>query len=121
MAYADPQTVTVNSVAQTLARLGMGPSSGTFAKDDGSYKLLLSHAVRGGRNQRLIRLENYKTATDPLVPTQNAPYNMSAHLVVNVPKVGYTIAEQSLAVQGFLAYLSASSYAVVTKLLGGEV
>lgn len=118
--FADPQSVTVNAVAQTLPRIGQGLSSGIFQKDDGGYKLTVSHTVIGGRNRRVIRLDGYKIATDPLVPATNAPYRMGAWLVVDVPKVGYTITEQGYVVNGLLAYLSASSYAKVTQLLGGE-
>lgn len=117
--FSDPQSVTINAVAQSLPRIGQGLGSGVYQKDDGSYKLSISHA-NGARNRRVIRLDNYKTATDPLIPTQNAPYRMGVYLVVDVPKVGYTITEQGYVTNGFLAYLSASSYANMTKFLGGE-
>jgi len=45
---------------------------------------------------------------------------MSAYLVVDVPITGYTIAEQKQIVDALIAYLSASSGAATTKLLGGE-
>lgn len=117
--FSDPQSVTINAVAQTLPRLGQGMNAGLFQKEDGSYKLSINHSL-GSRNRRLIRLDNFKTATDPLIPTNNAPYRMGVWLVVDVPKVGYTNAEQALVTNGFLAYLSASSYANMTKFLGGE-
>jgi hypothetical protein len=117
--FADPQSVTINSVAQSLARIGQGLNAGLFQKDDESYKLAINHA-KGNRNRRVIRLDNYKVATDPLVPATNAPFRAAVWLAVDVPKVGYTIAEQALLTNGFLAYLSASSYAVMTKFLGGE-
>jgi hypothetical protein len=45
---------------------------------------------------------------------------MSAYLVVDVPKQGYSIAEQKQIVDALTAYLTASSGARVTQLLGGE-
>jgi hypothetical protein len=45
---------------------------------------------------------------------------MSAYLVVNTPKVGYTVAEAKAVVDALVAYLAASSGARVTQLLGGE-
>jgi hypothetical protein len=45
---------------------------------------------------------------------------MSAYLVIDVPKVGYTIAEQKQIVDALTAYLTASTGAKVTQLLGGE-
>jgi hypothetical protein len=118
--YSDPQSVTVNAVAQSMARTGVGPASGTFTKDDGSYKLSISHQT-GRRVRRQLRLDFSKIATDPLIPTQNAPYSMSVYVVVDQPKVGFTNAELKQVVDGLTAYLTASSGAKVTQLLAGEI
>jgi hypothetical protein len=46
---------------------------------------------------------------------------MSTYLVVDLPAAGgYTVAEAKLIVDGLTAYLTASSGAKVTQLLGGE-
>jgi hypothetical protein len=45
---------------------------------------------------------------------------MSAYLVVDVPSTGYSVAEQKQIVDALTAYLTASSGAKVTQLLGGE-
>jgi len=45
---------------------------------------------------------------------------MSTYLVVDVPLVGYDVASEKLVTDGFIAYLSASSGAKMTQLLGGE-
>lgn len=119
MAYADPQTVTINAVAQTLPRIGSGPSSGLFQKDDAMYKLSVNHAY-GKRTRHQLRLDAQKTAADPLNPTSNLPYNMACYLVVDVPIMGYTVAEQKQIVDGLTLYMTASSGARITQLLGGE-
>lgn len=119
MAFADPQSVTINAVAQTLARTGSGIDSGSFMKDDTSVKLSISHAYNK-RNRRVLRLDHWKNAPDPLQPAINTRYNMSAYLVVDVPPQGYTIVEQKQIVDALTAYLTASSGARVTQLLGGE-
>jgi hypothetical protein len=119
MAFSDPQSVTINAVAQSLPRVSSGEDKGAFRKDDATVGLKVSHSY-GKRVRRVIRLDHQKVATDPLVPTQNAPYSMSISLVVDAPPVGYTVAEQKQIVDGLTAYLTASSGANVTKLLGGE-
>lgn len=119
MAFADPQSVTINAVAQTLPRVSSGENAGVFRKDDSSVELKVSHSS-GKRNRRVIRLNHNKVATDPLMPTVNAPYSMSVSLVVDAPLVGYTVAEQKQIVDALTAYLTASSGARVTQLLGGE-
>lgn len=118
MAFADPQTVTISAVAQTLARVSQDPN-GTFLKDDGLVKLTVGQTV-AKRTRRLIRLDHSKIAADPLISAQNIKYNMGVYLVFDLPSTGYTVAEAKAISDGFIAYLSASSGAVVTKLLGGE-
>jgi len=92
---------------------------GTFAKDDGLLVLTVSHQT-GKRNRRAIRLKSTKVAADPFVSGVNLKYDVAIDLVVNEPLVGYTRAELKLIVDGFLAYLTASSGAKVTQLLAGE-
>jgi hypothetical protein len=119
MAFTDPQTVTINAVAQTLPRISSGINAGTFQKDDGNVKLGVSHAY-GKRTRRTIRLDHRKIAPDPLVSAQNIEYSMSVYVVIDVPVTGYTITEQKQIVDALTAYLTASSGARVTQLLGGE-
>jgi len=45
---------------------------------------------------------------------------MSTYLVVDVPDTGFTIAEQKQIVDALTAYLTATSGARTTQLLGGE-
>jgi hypothetical protein len=119
--FADTQTVTVNAVAQSLVRVGTSANAGTFAKDDETYKLTISQEKGKLKNRRMIKLDFSKISPDPLFPAQNTPYDMSVHTVVSEPPVGFTNAEIKLIVDGFLAFLSASGGAAITKLLGGEI
>lgn len=119
MALADPQSVTINSVAQSMPRVGISMDAGSFQNADGSYALAINHQI-GKRNRHTIRLTGVKTTADPLVPSQNSVVSMSTYIVVDVPKQGYTAAEAKLVVDGFLVYLAASSGATITKLLGFE-
>lgn len=119
MAFADPQTITINAVAQTLPRTSSGVSSGIFTKDDGTVKETVSHAFNK-RTRHSLRVDFQKIAPNPLISAQNILYQMSAYLVVDVPVTGFTIAEQKQVVDGLTLYLTASSGARVTQLLGGE-
>lgn len=120
MAYADPQTITINAIANTLARTGFGPNAGSFSKDDGTVKLAVSHAYNK-RTRRSLRVDHSKYVSDILVPANSVLASMSCYMVVDTPLAGYTIAEAKQVIDGFTAYLTASSGANVTKLLGGEV
>lgn len=119
MAFADPQSVTINAIAKTLARISSSVNSGVFQKDDGEVKLTVSHAYNK-RTRRTIRIDHKKIAADPLMPSTNTQYSMSCYIVVDAPVVGYTVAEQKQVIDGLTAYLTASSGARVTQLLGGE-
>lgn len=119
MAFADPQSVTINAVANTLPRISSGVDSGVFQKDDATIKLGVSHTY-GKRVRRVIRLDHSKIAVDPLVPTNYAPYSMSTYIVVDVPLVGYSVTEQKQVVDGLTLYCTASTGARITQLLGGE-
>jgi hypothetical protein len=119
MAFSDPQTVTINAVAQTLPRVSSGIDVGSFRKDDGSVKLGVAHAYNK-RVRRSIRLDHQKIAADPLQPSTNTLFSMSVYLVADVPVSGYTVTEQKQIVDALTAYLTASSGARTTQLLGGE-
>lgn len=119
MAFADPQSVTINAVANSLPRTSSGDNKGAFKKDDGLVGLSISHSY-GTRTRRVIRLDHKKVAADPLLSGVNNNYTMSTYLVVDVPPVGYTISEQKQIIDGLTAYLTASTGARVTQLLGGE-
>jgi hypothetical protein len=117
--FTDPQSLTVNAVANSLPRITTNQNGAVYSKDDGNLKLTISSAY-GKRTRRTARVDFRKTAADPLYPAQNAPYSMSAYIVADVPVTGFTIVEQKQIVDALVAWLSASSGANTTKLLGGE-
>lgn len=119
MAYTDPQTVTINSVANSLPRTASGINTGSFTKDDGNVRLTVSHSY-GKRTRRQVRLDFSKIAADPLISSTNIKYSMSAYLVVDTPITGFTVAEAKQIVDALNAWMTASSGANTTKLLGGE-
>jgi hypothetical protein len=119
VAFPDPQSVTINAIANSLARTGSGLGTGIFSKDDGNVKLHITQ-IEGKRNRRTIRLDHRKVAADPLVAAQNLNYSMSVYMVVDVPPVGYTPTEAKQVVDGFIANLQASTGANIVRLLGGE-
>jgi hypothetical protein len=114
--FADPQSVTVNAVAQSLPAIERNGQSSIYKKDDGAYKLTISHAY-GKRNRFTVRLDAQKIAADPLASANNQLYSTSAYLVIDGPTVGYTNAELrdiSVALTGFC------TSANLLKVLGGE-
>jgi hypothetical protein len=116
---ADPQSVTINSVAQSLPAIARGVNSSIYQKDDGTVKLSIAHNY-GKRTRRTARLDFSKIAADPLISAQSIRYSMSAYLVIDVPTTGFTVAETKQIVDALTLYLTASSGAKVTSIAGGE-
>lgn len=120
MAFADPQTVTINAVAQTMPRTSSGVNSGAFQTGDSTVKLTVSHNYAKGRARRMLRLDHSKIAADPLMGSVNIRLNGAVYLVTDFPETGYTVPEAKQIVDALVAYLSASTGARATQLLGGE-
>lgn len=119
MALSDPQSITVNAVAQSMARTGASLYAGSFQHADSTYFLDITHQI-GRRNRHIVRFTGVKTTADPTTPSNNTVVSMTASLTIDMPKQGYTAAEGKLHVDGLVAWLAASSGAVITKLIGNE-
>lgn len=119
MAFTDPQSVTISGTPVSLPRTGSAPNAGTFTSNDGLVGLAVSSQY-GKRTRRTLRLDHSKIAPDPLISSTNVIYSMSTYIVVDTPVTGYTVAEAKAVVDAHVAYLTASTGARVTQLLGGE-
>lgn len=119
MAFADPQSIVVGSDTLTLPRTGSGNGTGSFATNDGVFTINVSNAYNK-RIRRTARIDYQSTTTDALDPSRNVPVSASYYLVVDVPKLGIAVIDQGKAVTALVEWISASSGANLTKLLGGE-
>lgn len=117
MAFADPQSITIASVAQSLPRTLPVVGGNTYTKDDGSVKLTISGRFLPERTRVNVRVDVNKIAADPLMSANNRIYQASVFLVLDKPVVGYTNAEikdVALALAGWC------TSANLLKALGGE-
>ncbi|DAD51627.1 TPA_asm: coat protein [ssRNA phage Zoerhiza.4_8] len=119
MAFAEPQTVTISGVANTLQRTGQGLGVGTFSTNDGALTLEIRNTY-GKRIRRQLRFVHKKYASDPTKPAENIPVSSTVQIFVDIPVQGYTSADMLAIVVGALNNLTATSNANITKLLGGE-
>lgn len=117
--FADPQSITINAVANSLPRTGSGVDNGNFTKDDANVKLSIKHSYNS-RFRRVVRIDFRKVAADPLATGYNKEYSMSTYLVVDTPNVGFTVVEQKYVIDALTKWLTDGSGAAVTRLLGGE-
>lgn len=119
LSFADPQSVTINAVPISLPRVSSGVSFGAFRAADTLTDLSVATSY-GKRTRATVRLSSNKLVPDPLVTGRSERVNMTAYLVVDTPRTGFTVAEAKQVVDGLVAYLTATTGARITQLLGGE-
>ena len=115
--FADPQSITVNAVAQSLPAVSRGTDSSVYKKDDGNYSLTISKARTGSRKRFAVRIDARKIAPDPLVASNNVEYTSTVILSMNMPFVGYTNTEIKDVVLALAAWATSAN---VLKVLGEE-
>jgi hypothetical protein len=121
MALSDPQSITIGADTISLPKTGSGVDSGVYTSQDGRTRLSVNHTYsKSKRARRVFKVEHSKVAADPFQTTLNAEYGTTMYLVIDVPSVGFTVTEELDALKGLIGILSASTYAVATKVLGGE-
>lgn len=119
MALSDPQTVTVNAVAKTLARVSSGDFSGAFTSTADGLVLRVSH-TQAKRNRSTVRLEISKISADPLVPSTNRPYSMTVYAVIDTPPQGFSTTEITNNVKALVDWFTAGTYAQTNKIVNRE-
>jgi hypothetical protein len=119
MAFSDPLSVTISVVTSSLPRISVMEDESIYQSGDGLVQVQASHDS-GKRYRHLLRINHSKLAPDPFRPTENVKVSMSNYIVFDVPVAGYTAAEQLAVYVGFSSMYTATSNALITKLLGGE-
>jgi len=128
--FTDPLTLTPGAAfdagAVTLPRVSQQGSvsvyqAGPLTVNAGSLlKVTASHQY-GRRNRRVLRLDYSDNAGSTLISGTTAPRSMSCYVVFDVPNAGqFTTANQLALFNGLKGTWSASTDALMTKLLGGE-
>jgi hypothetical protein len=74
----------------------------------------------GKRTRRMFRIDTSKLTSDPFKPSENVKVSMGHYMVFDLPPAGYTNAEALAVYTGFKTLYTASTDALITKLLGGE-
>lgn len=115
--FADPQSVTVNAVAQSLPAISREGKKSVYQKSDGSYTLTISHDVSAKRERHLVRFDHRKTVSDPLTPANNVDVSASVYVVIDNPITGFSDTELTNDAQGLLAWYTSGN---TGKVLGLE-
>lgn len=117
--FNDPQSVTINAVAQSLPRVSTGDHVASYTKDDETVGMTISHVTSNrGRVRRLVRLDVNKIASDPFVANQSRKVSSSVYVVIDEPKDGsYTNAELLQNAKALVGWMTDANLA---KVIAGE-
>lgn len=120
MALSDPQSIKINGVSISLPRVSTRDGKSVYSSADGLTKLAVSTQETGKRKRQVIRLDQKKIAADPFMPVQNKEVSDSVYLVIDRPEEGYSNEEAKKQIEGLVELLSASTFSLPAKVLGGE-
>lgn len=122
MALTDPQKFKeVAGTEVTAPRVSSGDFKSVYSTSDGLNKLTLSTTeTSNNRKRHLVRIDVEKLATNIYEESKKQAVSMSVYLVVDRPDNGYSVAEAKKLVEGLVGLLSASTYQLTEKVLGGE-
>lgn len=117
--FADPQSVTINAVAQSMPRVSSSnpEKAGVFKTANGDYNVTISQNSTANRFRREVRLTQTKVAADPLTSV-NKQVSTSVIITVDEPRWGFSDVELGYLTSGLIAWFSAGNR---DKLLGGEL
>jgi hypothetical protein len=117
--YADPQSVTVNAVAQSMPRQGTATPEriGSFSTADGTFTFDVRQNKSANRFRREVRLTQKKVAADP-ISAVNKEVSTSVYITVDEPRWGFTDVELGYLTSAIIAWFTTTNR---DKLLGGEL
>lgn len=119
MSFSDPLSITIAGITSALPRVSVGEDSSEYQSSDGLIVVSANHNY-GKRTRRVLRLDTSKLTADPFKPAENVKVSMSNYIVFDTPPAGFSAADVLAAYVGFKTLFSATSDAMIVKLLGGE-
>jgi hypothetical protein len=113
---ADPQSVTINSVATSMARTQQGATTNVYTSADGLTTLTTKQNKSATRFRREYRVSQTKVAADP-ISAVNKQVGFSVYFVVDEPTFGFTDAEIGYVIAGMKTAFDSTLWG---KILAGE-
>jgi len=116
MAFADPQSITVNSVAKSMDRVKSEGYRSEYAMADETFKMTISHQISKGRTRRMVRVDQRVVAVNPLDSVSEYK-TLGVYLVIDEPEYGFSDTEIDYVVQALKTWASTAN---VLKVLGNQ-
>jgi hypothetical protein len=115
---ADPQTLTINTVATPVYKTNQGPTQAVYTSADGLKTFTVKQNSTAKRFRREVRITQQKVAADP-ISAVNSMEGVSVYFVIDEPKNGvFTNAEIAYLFTGLSDWVLASTH--VDQILRGE-
>lgn len=118
--FADPQTLTVNSVAKSLAAISRNGTASIYQTADGVYKLRISHDIQAKKERHLIEVIRQEIAADPYSELQIDAQLKIQVVIDNPTRSLISDTEITYVFNALATWFTASSSAAVGKILGNE-
>jgi len=116
---ADPQSVTVGGTAISLPRTGVDRTSADYTSADGNTQMRVTQTTNASTRVTSISFKTNKIAADP-VTAVNSRKSEIITITFRGPLDGFSITELKDEFVGLSTALTASSAALLIKILGGE-
>jgi hypothetical protein len=115
--FADPQSVTVNAVAQSMARILIDGKKCVYQKADGTFTLTISHqAISGDRIRSMARIDQKAIVPDPLTAVNDYEI-LSFYFVIDRPLAGFSSTQVDQLITGLKSWCDSTA---IGKLYGQE-
>jgi hypothetical protein len=114
--FADPQSITINAVAKSMARYLSEGLKSVYQTADETFRLTISHTKSGDRTRSMVRIDQRAIVTNPLDSTNDYD-TLSFYCVLDRPSYGFTQAQIEYLVAGLKTWLDNTA---LGKLTGSE-
>lgn len=119
MALTDPQTITIDGVAISLALVQNQGTSSLYQSADNLDALRVSWNKQNGKVRYLISFRESAIASDP-ISAANKSVTTTINLTIDQPDFGITDARVVKIIAGLKTLLSTSAAGFVERVLAGE-
>lgn len=119
--FADTLPIVINAVTTTIPKVEQNGSASRFSDPTGNLVTRISHTRDKSQKKSMLRIEQRKTAADPLLAERSVITSQSVHVVLTAPVNGlFSATEQKYLLDALADLIKASAGANATKFVGGE-
>lgn len=121
--FADPSSITIETVATSIPRRKLGSESASYVSSDDKVSVKISHTTSKSRTRRLVRLDRIVNYNDAMTGLSKA-FPASAYLVIDVPARSAAVitpANEQVLATDLMTWLTASTNANLVKVTSSEI